>query len=147
MWYPTYLVHFNKNHSSKDGRFTSGDGDGDGIVNDHANRSKNGSGSRGKKVDPTVNNAAFDRSRKQLHRGIKLAVAGVAAAGISQNLASYAKALDNTDANKKARLALNGAAFITGLAGTAFDVSGVVNTAKGGMGMRKAVMDRKAGRS
>ena len=41
MWYPTYLVHFNKNHSSKDGRFTSGDGDGDGIANDHHNYAKN----------------------------------------------------------------------------------------------------------
>lgn len=30
-----YLAHFNKNHSSKNGQFTSGDGDGDGIVNDH----------------------------------------------------------------------------------------------------------------
>lgn len=35
-----YLIHFNKNHSSKDGRFVSGDGDGDGQVNDNANRSK-----------------------------------------------------------------------------------------------------------
>lgn len=41
MWYPTYLVHFNKNHSSKDGRFVSGDGDGDGVVNDHRNQTKN----------------------------------------------------------------------------------------------------------
>jgi hypothetical protein len=30
-----YLIHFNQNHSSKDGRFVSGDGDGDGIANDH----------------------------------------------------------------------------------------------------------------
>lgn len=36
----SYLIHYNKNHSSKNGRFTSGDGDGDGIANDHANRSK-----------------------------------------------------------------------------------------------------------
>lgn len=36
----SYLMHFNKNHSSKDGRFVSGDGDGDGQVNDRANRSK-----------------------------------------------------------------------------------------------------------
>jgi hypothetical protein len=35
-----YLMHFNKNHSPKDGKFTSGDGDGDGITNDHAHRSK-----------------------------------------------------------------------------------------------------------
>ena len=38
--YPDYLVHFNKNHSPKNGQFTSGDGDGDGISDDHAHRSK-----------------------------------------------------------------------------------------------------------
>lgn len=36
----SYLIHYNKNHSSKDGRFVSGDGDGDGQMNDNANRSK-----------------------------------------------------------------------------------------------------------
>lgn len=36
----TYLIHFNKNHSSKDGKFTYGDGDGDGITDDHANQRK-----------------------------------------------------------------------------------------------------------
>ena len=36
-----YLMHFNKNHSSKNGQFTSGDGDGDGVADDHRNRSKN----------------------------------------------------------------------------------------------------------
>lgn len=41
MSYPTYLIHFNKNHSSKNGRFISGDGDGDGIIDDHHNYSKN----------------------------------------------------------------------------------------------------------
>lgn len=30
-----YLIHFNRNHSPKNGQFTSGDGDGDGIANDH----------------------------------------------------------------------------------------------------------------
>lgn len=38
--YPTYLVHFNQNHSSSNGQFISGDGDGDGVVDDHAHRSK-----------------------------------------------------------------------------------------------------------
>lgn len=33
-----YLVHFNKNHDPKDGRFTFGDGDGDGQLNDRAQR-------------------------------------------------------------------------------------------------------------
>ena len=40
MYYPDYLIHYNKNHSAKNGQFTSGDGDGDGIANDHAHRSK-----------------------------------------------------------------------------------------------------------
>lgn len=35
-----YLVHYNKNHSKTNGQFTSGDGDGDGIVDDHHNQSK-----------------------------------------------------------------------------------------------------------
>ena len=38
MYYSNYLIHYNKNHSSKNGQFVSGDGDGDGIANDHANR-------------------------------------------------------------------------------------------------------------
>ena len=40
MKYPSYLIHFNKNHSKKNGQFISGDGDGDGIPNDHAARKK-----------------------------------------------------------------------------------------------------------
>lgn len=40
MSHPNYLIHFNKNHSSKNGQFISGDGDGDGIADDHAHRSK-----------------------------------------------------------------------------------------------------------
>lgn len=40
MSYPSYLIHFNGNHSSKNGQFISGDGDKDGIVDDHAHRSK-----------------------------------------------------------------------------------------------------------
>lgn len=34
------LYHYNKNHSSKNGQFVSGDGDGDGITDDHAHRSE-----------------------------------------------------------------------------------------------------------
>ena len=34
----SYLIHFNKNHDKRNGRFTYGDGDGDGITDDHANR-------------------------------------------------------------------------------------------------------------
>ena len=34
------LTHYNKNHSKANGQFTSGDGDGDGISDDHHNQSK-----------------------------------------------------------------------------------------------------------
>jgi hypothetical protein len=44
--YPNYLIHYNKNHSSKNGQFTRGDGDGDGIANDHTHQSKIGSNQR-----------------------------------------------------------------------------------------------------
>lgn len=39
-----YLCHYNKNHSKANGQFVSGDGDGDGIANDHANQNKKRSG-------------------------------------------------------------------------------------------------------
>lgn len=41
MFHSSYLIHFNRNHSSKDGKFVSGDGDGDGITDDHHNYAKN----------------------------------------------------------------------------------------------------------
>ena len=46
-----YLIHFNRNHNPKNGRFDFGDGDGDGIRNDHANHKKE---TFGKKVDKAV---------------------------------------------------------------------------------------------
>ena len=52
-----YLVHFNKNHDKK-GQFTYGDGDGDGIVDDHANQNKEGAGGKIKKAV-----AAYDSAR------------------------------------------------------------------------------------
>ena len=39
MSYPNYLIHFNRNHD-KLGRFAIGDGDGDGIRDDHSNQEK-----------------------------------------------------------------------------------------------------------
>ena len=38
MEHPSYLIHYNKNHSKANGQFVSGDGDGDGQVNDRAAR-------------------------------------------------------------------------------------------------------------
>ena len=141
----SYLIHYNKNHSSKNGQFTSGDGDGDGIANDHAHRSK---GTRNRRVDPTVNNHAFNRGRKNLHTGIGLGIGGVAAASVSNFLKRAANNVDDSDENgQKAKMILAGSSYVAGLAGAVLDVAGIVKTAQGGMGMRKAVMDRKAGRS
>lgn len=35
----SYIMHFNKNHDPSSGRFTFGDGDGDGVINDLARKS------------------------------------------------------------------------------------------------------------
>ena len=44
MYYNNYLIHVNNNHmpsgSKKGGQFAPGDGDNDGIIDDHAHRSK-----------------------------------------------------------------------------------------------------------
>lgn len=49
--YPNYLIHFNRVHDPKTGRFSWGDGDGDGIRNDHGNQSsKLGSRSSPRKI-------------------------------------------------------------------------------------------------
>lgn len=36
-----YLIHFNGNHSSRNGQFVSGDGDKDGVIDDHHNYARN----------------------------------------------------------------------------------------------------------
>lgn len=41
-----YLIHYNKNHHPKTGRFDFGDGDGDGIRDDHSNEKKESFGSK-----------------------------------------------------------------------------------------------------
>ena len=46
-----YLMHFNGNHSSKNGQFVSGDGDKDGVVDDHHNYARNKN--KGMKGDKT----------------------------------------------------------------------------------------------
>lgn len=40
--YPSYLIHFNKNHSKSNGQFVSGDGDGDGRGDEHHRYTKTG---------------------------------------------------------------------------------------------------------
>lgn len=61
MKYPTYLIHFNKLHSKKNGRFISGDGDGDGIANDHADRKKEHKSSPGENLKYVSPNNPFHK--------------------------------------------------------------------------------------
>lgn len=51
----TYIAHFNKNHSPKDGKFTSGDGDGDGIINERKQYKRNKNKAISKFVDSFAN--------------------------------------------------------------------------------------------
>lgn len=72
--YPNYLIHFNKNHSKANGQFVSGDGDGDGIVNDHANDRK-------KKTASTYNEKiAKGGKRMGIGKGLLWGTVGGAAA-------------------------------------------------------------------
>lgn len=53
-----YLVHYNKNHSKANGQFTSGDGDGDGVVNDR----------KYQKLDRMSNKQLHDTFKKEIHK-------------------------------------------------------------------------------
>lgn len=55
-----YLMHFNKNHSKSNGQFISGDGDDDGIIDDHHNYSRN------KKGDTSGSNVSDTPKKKGL---------------------------------------------------------------------------------
>ena len=65
--YPDYLVHFNKNHSAKNGRFTSGDGDGDGISNDHSHDSSRKSSGRDIRNDRNKRTLSRIEFRAKIH--------------------------------------------------------------------------------
>ena len=65
MGYPSYLVHFNKNHD-KLGRFAIGDGDGDGIRDDHSNQDKETAGQKIKRAVDTYDSVRSDIRRRNL---------------------------------------------------------------------------------
>lgn len=56
-----YLMHFNKNHDPKNGRFTFGDGDNDGVVDDHAHR---GERSKFNSLNPVQAIKNIERAKK-----------------------------------------------------------------------------------
>ena len=60
-----YLIHFNKNHD-KLGRFAIGDGDGDGIRDDHANQNKETAGQKIKRAVDTYDSIRDDMRKRSL---------------------------------------------------------------------------------
>lgn len=74
MSYPSYLIHFNKNHD-KLGRFAIGDGDGDGKSNDHGRRDSERSGdSPNSKYSHSLNNAYEHEQSGGLDKSFNLCV-------------------------------------------------------------------------
>lgn len=138
MYHTTYLIHYNKNHSKANGQFVSGDGDGDGIVNDHANQRKSTSStSRSKRQNGGYSNTeSYKAGKKQLLKGFRIAAAGdlIAVSGnmLARSLSEY---------SSEAAL---GARYIANMAGGAANVVGVVNIAKGGTRMAKSAREYNA---
>lgn len=64
----SYLMHFNRNHSSKNGQFTSGDGDGDGILNDNKNQRR---ALRLERKDEKWAKRNYDRIYKKAYKPIR----------------------------------------------------------------------------
>ena len=91
--YPTYLIHFNKNHSPKNGQFTSGDGDGDNIRDDHHNYSKN----KGDLSDAPKEDAITGQQIKTVAQ--LLAIPGRLAAGLLFSKTAVGKLLNYGNKN------------------------------------------------
>jgi hypothetical protein len=108
--YGDYLCHFNKNHSPKNGQFVSGDGDGDGQVNDRAT-----------KFGKVTNEAS---ARAHIKTGKKLMNSSWALTG-----ASLAVALWSTlDPRLSAKAKLAAHAMVAGFALTDLTMYGVGST-------------------
>lgn len=117
MEYPNYLIHFNKNHSAKNGQFVSGDGDGDGIIDDHKNEKKN-----------LPSRAKARRSRNS---GIGLMAAGAAMESIGWAGNKYFYEVDSN-------IYAQGASFALQCAAIPMIAVGAVKTVKGAVNMGKA---------
>ena len=57
--YPTYLVHFNKNHDPKNGQFAEGDGDGDGQINDRKQKRIDKVNAHNAKINEKMENGQY----------------------------------------------------------------------------------------
>ena len=77
-----YLIHYNKNHSKANGQFVSGDGDGDGIADDHHNYARNKKTGGTTSTTSTASKGKSGLTKKQkVAIGVGVGVGVVAAAG------------------------------------------------------------------
>ena len=69
MSYPSYLIHYNKNHSKANGQFVRGDGDGDGTADEHHRYTKDGR-KIGKKLNTLdyIKTNRMEKSRQKFSR-------------------------------------------------------------------------------
>ena len=128
----SYLIHFNKNHSSKDGRFVSGDGDGDGQLNDNANRSKDS----GKHMP-------LKKARRIRTAGIVTTAAGIAGTAIAEKFAAKYALKSTSDIFLDGNIgSSNSKKFIASQAGivlgTAATIAGGANILRGAVSAGKA---------
>lgn len=135
MYHTSYLIHYNKNHSKANGQFTSGDGDGDGIANDHANQRKSQSGGKSGGYSKT---SGYKTGATRLKKGFREAAAGDV---FSMSMYALSSSLSNYSAEAAA-----GAKFIGTAAGTALNIKGIVDIAKGGSQMAKSARSYNAGK-
>ena len=122
--YPDYLIHYNKNHSKANGQFTSGDGDGDGISNDHANQKKKDGG--------YSKTTGYQSGKKQLIRG---AIKNIAADATFATTYKLSKALEGGNGSNAVT---SGMRFVGGVASIALSTSGLFDMVKGGKRMASA---------
>jgi len=97
--YGNYLVHFNHNHSRKNGQFTSGDGDGDGVVDDHHNYSKNKVSGETKSVSTgSKPKKTFKEIRKDMKAAhVKPLKIGLGIYGATRGAIRLAKGIEDKD--------------------------------------------------
>ena len=121
-----YLIHYNKNHSSKNGQFTSGDGDGDGIANDHAHRSGNSS----RRSGGSSNRNSSGGLTAQQKKNRRILGSGYAMWGASFLATATTMTLGNLYAETDSKAALAGG-IVSAAADIALTSAGLANIYRG----------------
>lgn len=133
MTYPDYLVHFNQNHSSKNGQFISGDGDGDGISNDHANQGKK---KERKPITQRQAKVMNTNSKKNIKSGAVMLGVATGLAFVSRVSSAIAYETDSNIASGIA-FATASSAISLGMVGTTKVATGVGNNIRSNVILRR----------